>query len=104
MSKLSVFLIYTNAVHYLLNGSNETFLQDMALPKSKYEEDVFINNHTTVWGSWWRDHQWGYKCCHQTVRNSYCTGSAGIEAAEAVNDLMRANIARKEASDGNVLS
>ncbi|KAJ3690122.1 hypothetical protein LUZ61_019286 [Rhynchospora tenuis] len=73
--------------------------QDMSLPKSKYEEDIFINNHTSVWGSWWKDHQWGYKCCHQTVRNSYCTGSAGIEAAEAVNDLMRANIARKEASD-----
>uniref|UniRef100_A0A166EEM6 Pre-mRNA-splicing factor SLU7 n=1 Tax=Daucus carota subsp. sativus TaxID=79200 RepID=A0A166EEM6_DAUCS len=24
--------------------------QEMALPKSKYEEDVYINNHTTVWG------------------------------------------------------
>lgn len=73
----------------------------MALPKSKYEEDVYINNHTTVWGSWWKDHQWGYKCCHQTVRNSYCTGAAGIEAAEASADLMKANIARKEATEGN---
>ncbi|KAL5220989.1 hypothetical protein ABZP36_025702 [Zizania latifolia] len=70
--------------------------QDVALPKSKYEEDVFINNHTTVWGSWWRDHQWGYKCCKQTIRNSYCTGLAGIEAAEASADLMKANMARKE--------
>ncbi|KAL3620603.1 hypothetical protein CASFOL_035515 [Castilleja foliolosa] len=73
--------------------------QEMALPKSKYEEDVYINNHTTVWGSWWRDHQWGYKCCQQTVRNSYCTGTAGIEAAEAAADLMKANIARKEATE-----
>lgn len=24
-----------------------------AAPKSKYEEDVLINNHTTVWGSWY---------------------------------------------------
>ncbi|KAL3838999.1 hypothetical protein ACJIZ3_023590 [Penstemon smallii] len=30
---------------------------------------------------------------------SYCTGAAGIEAAEAASDLMRANIARKEASE-----
>jgi hypothetical protein len=79
------------------------FIQDVALPKSKYEEDVFINNHTTVWGSWWKDHQWGYKCCKQTIRNSYCTGLAGIEAAEASADLMKANMARKEAAEGKLL-
>ncbi|WOL20112.1 pre-mRNA-splicing factor SLU7 [Canna indica] len=73
--------------------------QETSLPRSKYEEDVFINNHTTVWGSWWKDHQWGYKCCKQTIRNSYCTGSAGIEAAEAATELMKANLARKEASE-----
>lgn len=73
--------------------------QEIALPRSKYEEDVFINNHTSVWGSWWKDHQWGYKCCKQTIRNSYCTGTAGIEAAEAAGDLMKANIARKEAAE-----
>ncbi|KAJ1398928.1 Pre-mRNA splicing Prp18-interacting factor [Sesbania bispinosa] len=65
---------------------------ETSLPKSKYEEDVYINNHTSVWGSWWKDHQWGYKCCKQTIRNSYCTGAAGIEAAEAAADLMKANI------------
>lgn len=42
--------------------------------KSRYEEDVLINNHTCVWGSWWRDGQWGFACCHSTVKNSYCTG------------------------------
>ncbi|KAJ8440810.1 hypothetical protein Cgig2_000698 [Carnegiea gigantea] len=73
--------------------------QETTLPKSKYEEDVYINNHTSVWGSWWKDFQWGYKCCRQTIRNSYCTGAAGIEAAEASGELMKANIARKEASE-----
>ncbi|KAJ1433928.1 Pre-mRNA splicing Prp18-interacting factor [Sesbania bispinosa] len=73
--------------------------QEAALPRSKYEEDVYINNHTTVWGSWWKDHQWGFKCCKQTVRNSYCTGAAGIEAAEAASDLMRSNLARKETAE-----
>jgi pre-mRNA-processing factor SLU7 len=75
----------------------------VSLPKSKYEEDIYINNHTTVWGSWWKDHQWGYKCCKQTIKNSYCTGLAGIEAAEASADLMKANIARKEAAEGTLL-
>lgn len=60
---------------------------------------MYINNHTSVWGSWWKDFQWGYKCCRQTLRNSYCTGVAGIEAAEASGELMKANIARKEASE-----
>lgn len=74
-----------------------SIFQEKAVPKSKYEEDVFMNNHTTVWGSWWKDHQWGYKCCKQFTRNSYCTGQAGIDAAEASADLMRSNIERKEA-------
>ncbi|CAH0720217.1 unnamed protein product, partial [Brenthis ino] len=47
------------------------------LAKSKYDEDVLINNHTTVWGSYWRDGQWGYKCCHSFIKMSYCVGEAG---------------------------
>lgn len=50
--------------------------------RSKYAEDVYTNNHTSVWGSWWRDFQWGYACCHSTVKNSYCTGEAGKTAFE----------------------
>ncbi|XP_040373553.1 pre-mRNA-splicing factor SLU7-A isoform X1 [Rosa chinensis] len=72
---------------------------ETSLPKSKYEEDVYINNHTSVWGSWWKDHQWGYKCCKQTIQNSYCTGAAGIEASESAANLMKANIDRKAASE-----
>ncbi|KAI3932276.1 hypothetical protein MKW98_024996 [Papaver atlanticum] len=71
---------------------------EMVIPRSKYEEGIYINNHTTVWGSWWRDHQWGYKCCNQMIRNSYCTGIAGIVAASAATDLMKANIFLKETS------
>ncbi|KAB2580578.1 Pre-mRNA-splicing factor SLU7 [Lasiodiplodia theobromae] len=41
-----------------------------------------INNHTSVWGSWWSNFQWGYACCHSTVKNSYCTGEAGKKAFE----------------------
>lgn len=51
--------------------------------KSKYAEDVFINNHTSVWGSWWTDFKWGYSCCHSLIKNSYCTGETGIQAWEA---------------------
>ncbi|KAF2747547.1 ANTH-domain-containing protein [Sporormia fimetaria CBS 119925] len=56
--------------------------------KSKYAEDVLINNHTSVWGSWWANFQWGYACCRSTVKNSYCTGEAGKVAFEQA-DRMR---------------
>lgn len=51
--------------------------------KSKYAEDVYINNHTSVWGSWWSNFQWGFQCCHSTIKNSYCTGEDGKKAWEA---------------------
>jgi pre-mRNA-processing factor SLU7 len=58
-----------------------------ATPKSKYPEDVLINNHTSVWGSWWFDFQWGYACCHSIVRNSYCTGEEGRNAFDEASRL-----------------
>ena len=53
--------------------------------KSKYFEDAFINNHTSIWGSWWSNFQWGYNCCHSTIKNSYCTGEEGKLAFEEAN-------------------
>ncbi|XP_078589474.1 pre-mRNA-splicing factor SLU7-like [Branchiostoma floridae x Branchiostoma japonicum] len=55
--------------------------QEKAVTKSKYEEDVLINNHTAIWGSYWRDGRWGYRCCHSFVKMSYCTGEAGKQVA-----------------------
>lgn len=56
--------------------------------KSSYPEDVMINNHTSIWGSWWKDFQWGYACCHSTTKNSYCTGEEGKLALES-EELMQ---------------
>ena len=44
------------------------------MTKSKYNEDVRINNHTCCWGSFWKDGLWGYKCCQSTIKMSYCVG------------------------------
>ncbi|KAI0172738.1 Pre-mRNA splicing Prp18-interacting factor-domain-containing protein [Hypoxylon sp. FL1284] len=54
-----------------------------ASAKSKYAEDVHVNNHASVWGSWWSNFRWGYACCHSFVKNSYCTGEEGKQAWEA---------------------
>ena len=50
-----------------------------AVAKSKYEEDVFPGNHTSVWGSYFdkRSMRWGFSCCHSLTFKSYCTDEAG---------------------------
>ncbi|KAF2805234.1 putative mRNA splicing protein [Mytilinidion resinicola] len=55
--------------------------------KSKYPEDILINNHTSVWGSWWSNFKWGYACCHSIVKNSYCTGEDGKKAFQETTRL-----------------
>ena len=53
--------------------------------QTKYEEDVYINNHTSVWGSYFSRARmsWGYSCCHSLTKNSFCTGSKGKMANDA---------------------
>ena len=67
-------------VEYDKTGAIKGALKTVA--KSKYTEDVYIHNHTSVWGSWWKDFQWGYACCHSMIKNSYCTGDDGKRAFE----------------------
>ncbi|TBU33819.1 Pre-mRNA splicing Prp18-interacting factor-domain-containing protein [Dichomitus squalens] len=80
----------------LLQGQTEEYVEysrtgqvikgkERAKTRSKYPEDVYVNNHTAVWGSWYdvATGIWGYACCHSSIHMSYCTGEAGIEAAHA---------------------
>ena len=62
--------------------------QNMNL-KSKYEEDVFTNGHTTVWGSYFHKgaFRWGYSDDHSLMRNSYCTGANGRIANDEANEM-----------------
>ncbi|TRM69423.1 Pre-mRNA splicing Prp18-interacting factor-domain-containing protein [Schizophyllum amplum] len=80
----------------LLQGQTENYVEysrsgqvikgrERAKARSKYPEDVFTNNHTAVWGSWYDKATgvWGYACCHSSLHLSYCAGQAGIEATNA---------------------
>ena len=42
--------------------------------KSKYEEDVLLGSHTSVWGSYFDVSigSWGFKCCKRCVPNFDC--------------------------------
>uniref|UniRef100_A0A182WCM7 Pre-mRNA-splicing factor SLU7 n=1 Tax=Anopheles minimus TaxID=112268 RepID=A0A182WCM7_9DIPT len=59
--------------------------QDKPIIRSRYEEDVYLNNHTSVWGSHWSNGCWGYKCCESMIKNSYCVGENGKSAATTIN-------------------
>jgi len=69
--------------------------------KSMYPEDVFINNHTSVWGSWWKDFKWGFACCHSTVKHSYCVGEEGKRAIEESEQFTRGSALRKEEEEAD---
>lgn len=57
--------------------------------ESKYQEDVFINGHTTVWGSYFHKgaFQWGYADDHSLLKNSYCTGETGRLANDEAHEM-----------------
>lgn len=67
------------------NGSSKLFVNQ----KSKYEEDTYINGHSTVWGSYFHKgaFRWGYADDHSLMKSSYCTGSAGRAANDEANEM-----------------
>ncbi|KAL6080203.1 mRNA splicing protein [Balamuthia mandrillaris] len=85
-------LLYAQTEEYREYARDGTLIkgqESKVAVSSKYEEDVFRNNHTSVWGSYWESGEWGYACCKQTIRNSFCTGEAGRRAKEASNRAQR---------------
>lgn len=88
-------LIFSQNENYVEYARDGRVLKgsERALTKSKYEEDVLIGNHTSTWGSWFdaATGRWGFACCHQTMKNSYCVpiqkreleAAAAAEAEEA---------------------
>lgn len=50
--------------------------EEKPIIRSKYEEDVYLGNHSSVYGSFWKNGQWGYKCCHSFLKvNKYSNKS-----------------------------
>lgn len=53
-----------------------------AVVRSRYDEDVFPGNHSSVWGSYWADGKWGYACCKSHLKNSLCMGDRVEQVAQ----------------------
>lgn len=45
----------------------------MASIKSRYEKDVHPDYHANTCGSYWKEDQWGYKCCYSFIKENYST-------------------------------
>ncbi|KIM69189.1 hypothetical protein SCLCIDRAFT_103488 [Scleroderma citrinum Foug A] len=141
VNKVSVLAKYggeqylERAPREVLDGHSENYVeysrtgqvvkgQERVKARSKYPEDVYINNHTAVWGSWYdmATGDWGYSCCHSSVHMSYCSGDAGKaasrsstaqallassssqgeKAAEGTKARIEQNYSKKRIGEGNV--
>eukprot|EP00536_Pseudo-nitzschia_multiseries_P009741 jgi/Psemu1/201549/e_gw1.281.66.1 len=85
---------YSRDGRMLTNGSgsgksNQSGNHKMVAQASKYEEDVFSNGHTTVWGSYFHvgAWTWGYADDHSLMKSSYCTGAVGRQANDEANEM-----------------
>eukprot|EP00884_Botryococcus_braunii_P010448 jgi/Botrbrau1/19404/Bobra.0338s0031.1 len=89
-------LLFGQSERYVeYNAQGRLIKGQQQIARSRYEEDVHPGNHTSVWGSFWKDGSWGYACCHQLARNSYCLGEAGRAAAESVAQQLASNLEQK---------
>ena len=86
-SSLRNLTVLENERYVEYDGSGAIRGTSINVTKSKYLEDVYVNNHTSIWGSWWKDFQWGYSCCRSIIRNSYCTGKEGRKAFEEADKI-----------------
>lgn len=80
-------LLLAQTESYIEYGRDGRIIKGVEKPiiRSRYEEDVYHNNHTTVFGSYWNNGKWGYKCCKSFIKNSWCCKQsigAEIDASE----------------------
>ncbi|ETI33001.1 hypothetical protein F441_20174 [Phytophthora nicotianae CJ01A1] len=103
-------LLLAQSEHYVEYSRDGRVVKgrERAPVRSKYVEDAFENNHTSIWGSWFdrTEMAWGYACCHSKVRKSYCTGEDGKKAIEesktTKTERAMLKIPEKSETDGSV--
>ena len=81
-------------IEYTPSGKVKTIVNKVKQHCSIYPEDVHVNGHSEVWGSFYNDDfGWGYKCCMSFDKNSFCNGSEGRrENKEKIVRLIDFNI------------
>jgi pre-mRNA-processing factor SLU7 len=70
-----------------------------AVVRSRYDEDVYPGDHSSVWGSFWADGQWGYACCKSLLENSLCMGNRVEQVAQQQQHSRQTQAAEKAAKE-----
>ena len=97
-------LIFAQSEHYVEYSRTGEVLkgEEASMTKTKYEEDIHPGNHSSVWGSFWHEGKWGFKCCYSFVKVSYCTGAAGRTNFESILAVATSAFEKKSHSiEGN---
>ncbi|KPU80548.1 uncharacterized protein Dana_GF26922 [Drosophila ananassae] len=91
-------LLLAQTEEYIEYSRSGKVIKGVEKPKARsiYEEDVYINNHTTVWGSFWNAGRWGYKCCKSFIKNSYCVGMQEPEGYSEAHPTSSTSVAAAE--------
>ncbi|KAH8338285.1 hypothetical protein KR074_002382 [Drosophila pseudoananassae] len=93
-------LLLAQTEEYIEYSRSGKVIKGVEKPKARsiYEEDVYINNHTTVWGSFWNAGRWGYKCCKSFIKNSYCVGMQEPEGYSEAHPTSSTSVAAPDAT------
>merc|ERR1712001_713454 len=94
-------LIFAQSEHYVEYSRTGQVLkgEEASMTKTKYEEDIHPGNHSSVWGSFWHEGKWGFKCCYSFEKRSYCTGASGRDNFESSISNKAAAFERKSESN-----
>ena len=97
-------LIYAQSERYVEYSRTGEVVkgEEASMTKTKYEEDIHPGNHTSVWGSFWHEGKWGYKCCYSFEKRSYCTGASGRDNFESSISNKAAAFERKSESKAEI--
>lgn len=75
-------LFETEAYREFDEEGKEIEMEEKAADESKYNEDLYLKNHSSVWGSWWNATLgWGFACCHSNDKHSVCEEERGKKRA-----------------------
>ena len=94
-------MIFAQSEHYVEYSRTGEVVkgEEASMTKSKHEEDIHPGNHTSVWGSFWHEGKWGFKCCYSFEKRSYCTGASGRVNFETSLSNAAAAFERKPEAD-----
>ncbi|OII75842.1 hypothetical protein cand_029260 [Cryptosporidium andersoni] len=86
-----------NEYGYQIGTLNNSFIvQKLPVIYNLYHEDILINGHSKIWGSWYdrKLNKWGYSCCKQTVKSCKCSTNYTLDNIQN-NKNIKDNVIKK---------